>query len=201
MQDRIIRQFNDAIDVTIRSIEPLLPTIESASNLLVQALLGEHKVLACGNGVSASTANQFTTCLVDQFRHERPGLPALSLAADSATWSAIAIDYHFNEIFSRQVRALGQPGDVLLAATHKPGTPNLAHAIRAAHERDMGVILLGSTETADLNELLGERDILLCVPSETRARIQEIHLLITHCLCDLVEYQLFGSMETEPRAR
>ncbi len=192
MHERIIRQFNDAIDVTIRSIEPLLLLIDSASQLLVQALLTERKILCCGNGSSANTVRQFSTYLIDQFRNERPGLPAMTLAADSATLSAIASDYHFNEVFSRQIRALGQPGDVLLMATHKASASNLVHAVRAAHEREMGVILLSAEDTGDVSSLLASNDIEMNVPSRSRARVQEIHLIVIHCLCDLIESQLFG---------
>lgn len=191
MRDRIIRQFNDAIDVAIRSIEPLLPGIEIAARQLTQSLLADQKVLCCGNGSSANTVRQLTTYLADQFRHERPGLPAIGLAADSATLSAIASDYHFNEVFSRQIRALGQPGDTLVISTYKDSS-NLVHAVRAAHERDMPVILLAGEESPDLSSLLTGHDISLHVPSQSRARIQEVHLMIIHCLCDLIEMQLFG---------
>ncbi|TNF35524.1 MAG: SIS domain-containing protein [Gammaproteobacteria bacterium] len=195
MRERIIRQFNDTIDATIRSIEPLLPGIELAANHFVTTLLTDHKILGCGNGSSANTIRQFTTYLIDHFHHERPGLPAMALAADSATLSAIASDYHFNEIFSRQIRALGQPGDTLLIATHKSTSSNLVHALRAAHERDMAVVLLAGEETTDLSPLMTGRDIALHIPSASRARIQEVQLMVVHCLCDLIETQLFGDPE------
>ncbi len=194
MRDRIIRQFNDTIDVTIRSIEPLLPAIESAAQLLASTLLSDKKILCCGNGSSANTVRQLTTYLTDQFRHERPALPAMTLAADGATLSAIASDYHFNEVFSRQIRALGQAGDTLVISTYK-NSSNLVHAVRAAHEREMPVILLAGEESADLSSILTGHDITLHVPSQSRARIQELHLMIIHCLCDLIETQLFGDPE------
>lgn len=192
MQARIIRQFNDAIDTTIRAIEPLLAPLEEAGRMLAAALLDEKKVICCGNGPSANTVRQLCTYLIDQFRHERPGLPVMALDADSAVLSAIASDYHFHDIFSRQLRALGQPGDVLLAASHRPHAGNLAAAIRAAHDRGMRVILLAGAESPDLVTLLAGDDILLAVPADSRERIQEVHLMIIHCLCDLIEHQLFG---------
>jgi len=155
-------------------------------------LLNDHKVLVCGNGGSAADAQHFSAELLNRFERERPGLPAISLTTDSSTLTSIANDYHFDDVFAKQVRALGQPGDVLLGITTSGNSPNILRAVQAAHERDMLVIALNGRNGGELGNLLRGDDVNICVHGPTTARIQEVHGLIIHCLCDLIDYQLLG---------
>jgi len=151
-------------------------------------------VLSCGNGGSAGDAQHFSSEMLNRFERERPSLPAIALSTDTSTLTSIANDYSFNEIFSKQIRALGQAGDILLAYTTSGNSGNIIEAIKAAHDRDMTVITITGKDGGQLSSLslLKDHDIELRVPSHSTARIQETHLLITHCLCDLIDYQLFG---------
>ena len=162
-----------------RSLEP---------QRLVATLLNDNKVLACGNGSSAANAQQFSASMLNRFERERPALPAIALTADTATITSIANDYHFDDIFAKQVRALGQSGDILMVYTCSGDPANIVKAVTAAHDKNISVIAL----TGQQGGSLAPTDIEIRIPSNTRARIQETHLLITHCLCDLIDHQLFG---------
>lgn len=195
MQSRIRRLFQASIDTKQQAMEVLAPHIEQASQVMVHAMLGEGKVLACGNGGSAGDAQHFSSEMLNRFERERPGLPAITLTADTSTLTSIANDYSYNEIFSKQIRALGQAGDVLLAISTSGNSANVIQAIQAAHDRDMTVVALTGRDGGGMASLLLPEDVEIRVPSQVTARIQEVHLLAIHCLCDLIDSQLFGSEE------
>ncbi|MEH6503146.1 MAG: phosphoheptose isomerase [Cycloclasticus sp.] len=194
LQERIYQHFNDSIQTKHDALEQLPPLIESAATSIVQSLLNNGKVLTCGNGGSAGDAQHFSSEMLNRFERERPSLPAIALSTDTSTLTSIANDYSFNEVFSKQIRALGQAGDILLAYTTSGNSGNIVEAIRAAHDREMIVIAVTGKDGGQLfsQSLLNEHDIELRVPSNSTARIQEVHLVITHCLCDLIDFQLFG---------
>jgi|TARA_R110002020_G_scaffold250029_3_gene464147 D-sedoheptulose 7-phosphate isomerase len=195
MQHRIRQLFTDSIETKTRAMDVLGPSIEQASQLMVNCLLNEGKILACGNGGSAGDAQHFSSELLNRFERERPSLPALALTTDSSTITSIANDYSYDEIFSKQIRALGQPGDVLLAISTSGNSGNVLQAIQAAHDRDMLVVCLSGRDGGAMASLLLPEDAEIRVPARSTARIQEVHLLAIHCLCDLIDRQLFGSEE------
>jgi D-sedoheptulose 7-phosphate isomerase len=192
MDQRVITLFHESIEAKMNAGEYLAPLIAQASERMVAALLYERKILTCGNGMSAAQAQMFTACLLNRFDQERPSLPAFNLGSDFTTQSAIASDGGLNEIFSKQIRALGQPGDILLLLTSSGKAANLVQAISAAHDRDMQVIALTAGDGGDVAALLDDGDIELRVPTTVKPRIHEVHLLSIFCLCDLIEQQLFG---------
>lgn len=195
MQSRIRQLFQDSIDTKRQAMEVLAPHIEQASVMMVNTLLNGGKILACGNGGSAGDAQHFSSELLNRFERERPSLPALALTTDSSTITSIANDYSYNEVFSKQIRALGQPGDVLLAISTSGNSANVVQAIQAAHDREMSVVALTGRDGGNMVSLLLPEDVEIRVPSRVTARIQEVHLLSIHCLCDLIDRQLFGSEE------
>jgi len=148
--------------------------------------------LACGNGGSAADAQHFSAELLNRFEMERPGLAAMALTTDTSTLTSIANDYDFDQVFSKQVRALGQPNDLLLAISTSGNSRNVVEAVQAAHDRQMGVIALTGRDGGVIGELLGSEDIHLCVPHASTARIQEVHILCLHCLCDAIDCLLLG---------
>ena len=192
LQDRIITHFTDSIQTKQDAMEILCELIEYASEKIVQALLNDRKVLTCGNGGSAGDAQHFSSEMLNRFERERPALPAIALTTDTSTITSIANDYHFDEIFSRQIRALGQNGDVLMAYTTSGNSANVIKAIATAHDKEMCVIAMTGKDGGTVASQLKETDVELRVPSDSTARIQEVHLLISHCLCDLIDHQLFG---------
>lgn len=170
----------------------LCELIEFASQKIVEALVNDKKVLTCGNGGSAGDAQHFSSEMLNRFERERPALPAIALSTDTSTITSIANDYHFDEIFAKQLRALGQSGDILLVYTSSGNSGNLIKAVKVAHDKGMIVIALSGKDGGALAGALNEADIEIRVPSNSTARIQEVHLLISHCLCDLIDHQLFG---------
>jgi D-sedoheptulose 7-phosphate isomerase len=189
----IVQQHFDASIEAKRNARATMPEqIAEAAEVLTQCLLAEGRILACGNGGSAGDAMHIAAELVNRFEMERPGLPAIALTADTPTITAIANDYSYDQVFSRQVHALGRAGDVLLAISTSGGSANVVAATEAAHERGLRVIALSGKGGGNLAHALREGDIELRVPHESTARIQEIHLLIIHCLCDLIDRKLFG---------
>jgi len=192
LQDRIINHFSDSIQTKQDSMNSLCELIEFASQKIVNSLVNDKKILTCGNGGSAGDALHFSSEMLNRFERERPALPAIALTADTLTLTSIANDYHFDEVFSKQLRAIGQPGDILLIYTSSGNSNNLLSVVKAAHDKDLSVIALTGKDGGALAPLLNETDIEIRVPSESTARIQEVHLLITHCLCDLIDQQLFG---------
>ena len=158
---------------------------------MVQCLLNGGKILCCGNGGSAADAQHFSSELLNRFETERPSLPAMALTTDASTVTSIANDYHFNEIFSKQVRALGHTNDILLAISTSGNSQNVIAAIEAAHEKGMIVVALTGKEGGLMADALSENDIEVRVPAFVTARIQETHLLTIHCLCDIIDHKLF----------
>jgi len=192
MQARIRLNFEQSIRTKQDAMEALAEPIERAATRMVEALMSNHKVLSCGNGGSAGDAQHFSSEMLNRFEMERPGLPAIALTTDSSTITSIANDYSYEEIFSKQVRALGQSGDLLLAISTSGNSDNLIRAIEAAHERDVAVIALTGRDGGKMADTLEGGDVEIRVPGTSTARIQEVHLLCIHCLCDLVDRQLLG---------
>ncbi len=190
--DRINQQFQDSIHTLQQSLEVLAPDIARAARDMTHCLINDGKILSCGNGGSAADAQHFCSELLNRFERERPGLPAVALTTDSSTLTSIANDYDFSEVFAKPVRALGQTGDVLLAISTSGRSPNVLRAVQAAHDRDMRVVVLSGRDGGPLAPLLREQDIEIRVPAESTARIQEVHGLVIHCLCDLIDHQLLG---------
>ncbi|MDO8703696.1 MAG: phosphoheptose isomerase [Sulfuricaulis sp.] len=189
---RVKNNFQESILTTRNCMETLAPIIAQAAARMIQALLTDRKILVCGNGGSAADAQHFSAELLNRFERERPGLPAISLTTDTSTLTAIANDYHFDDIFAKQVRALGQSGDVLLGITTSGNSRNVIRAVEAAHERDMICVALNGREGGEMSTVLTGNDVNICVPGSSTARIQEVHGIAIHCLCDLIDYQLLG---------
>ena len=193
---RIRNHFLDSIETKRNALEELIIPIKHAANCISDSLLNEGKVLSCGNGGSAGDAQHFSAELLNRFEIERPGLPAVALTTDSSTLTAIANDYEYDQIFSKQILALGTNRDVLLAISTSGNSSNIIKAVQAAHERNMQVLSLTGNKGGKLAKLLKGDDIEIRVPSDRTARIQEIHLLVIHCLCDIIDAILFGGVET-----
>jgi len=189
---RVLDNFSESIQLKVEASGQLAPVIAAAAELMTNCLLNEGKILSCGNGGSAADAQHFSSEMLNRFEMERPGLPAIALTTDTSTLTSIANDYQFADIFSKQVRALGQPGDVLLAISTSGNSQNVVHAIDAAHDRDMRVVVLSGREGGQSVELLKEIDIEIRVSSWSTPRIQEVHLMIIHSICDLIDCRLLG---------
>jgi len=190
--ESIQQQFLDSADTKREAADVMAPHIDAAIERMVGALTSGNKILACGNGGSAADAQHFAAELVGRFERERPGLAAIALTTDSSILTAIGNDYDFSMVFSKQVEALGQPGDILLALSTSGNSANVIAAIEAARQRDMSVIALTGKGGGQIGAMLDEFDIHLCVPSERTARVQEVHLLTLHCLCDGIDEALLG---------
>ena len=190
--ERVIEIFRESIDLKQKCAESLAPLVARTARLVAGALLEGNKILACGNGGSAADAQHFAAEMLNRFEAERPGLPAVALTTDSSTITSIANDYQFAEVFSKQIRALGQSGDILLAISTSGESPNIVNAIDAAHDRDMRVALLSGRDGGKAAQRLKEGDIEIRVPGWSTARIQEVHIMLIHCVCDLVDRQLLG---------
>ena len=192
---RIREHFTDSAQAKLDAIEALAAPLAGAVELMVGALVGNGKILACGNGGSAADAQHFAAELVGRFEMERPGLAAVALTTDSSVMTAVSNDYGYSAVFERQVRALGQSGDLLLAISTSGNSPSIVEAIRAAHENDLRVVALTGKGGGEIGRILHGADVHLCVPSDRTARIQEIHLLAIHCLCDGIDCLLLGVEE------
>ena len=190
--ERIRTHFAESARLKQEAAEALAPAIARAAGTLTECLLADGKILACGNGGSACDAQHFAAEMVGRFERERPELPAISLATDTSILTAVANDYSFEQIFAKQVRALGAKGDVLLAISTSGNSGNVIAAIEAARDREMRVVALTGRGGGRIAALLGEGDVHLCVPHDRTARIQEVHLLTIHCLCDAVDNALLG---------
>ena len=184
--------FQASIETKQISGNVLGESIQMASAMLNQALLGGHKILVCGNGGSASDAQHFSSELLNRYDRDRPGLPAIALTTDSSTLTSIANDYDYDQIFSKQITALGQPGDILLAISTSGQSPNVVRAIQAANENEMLVIALTGKDGGIMSQVLDENSVEIRVPSNVTARIQEVHILVIHILCELLDLQLLG---------
>jgi len=192
MTQRIRAHFAESAELKLAAVDTLAPLIARASGLMTECLLADGKLLACGNGGSAADAQHFAAEMVGRFERERPELPAIALTTDTSILTAVANDYDFAQVFSRQVRALGRAGDVLLAISTSGNSANVCAAIAAAHEREMRVVALTGKGGGKMNELLAQDDVLICVPHSTTTRIQEVHLLALHCMCDAIDTSLLG---------
>ncbi len=191
LDDRVLEQFRESIALKQAS-EPLIPAIVTAGRALTSCLLNDGKILSCGNGGSAADAQHFSGEMLGRFEMERPGLPAVALTTDTSALTAIANDYQYADIFAKQVRALGQAGDVLLAISTSGNSENVLRAVNTAHERGLRVVALTGGDGGTIAQALDSEDIEIRVPAQRTARIQEVHILIIHSLCDLVDAELLG---------
>lgn len=196
LEQRIQQHFIDSADLKYQAAPLLSKPIAAAVQAMLACVTSGGKVLACGNGGSAANAQHFSAQFVGRYERERPELAAIALTTDSSILTAIANDYDFSVIFSRQVRALGHPGDVLLAISTSGNSANVLAAIEAAHEREMVVVGLTGHGGGKMSHALRDTDVLICVPHDRTARIQEVHLLALHCICDALDSQLLGDQET-----
>jgi D-sedoheptulose 7-phosphate isomerase len=189
---RIREHFAESARLKLDAVETLAPQIARAGALFTECLLADGKILSCGNGGSAADAQHFAAELVGRFERERPELPAIALTTDTSLLTAVANDYSFEQVFAKQVRALGAKGDVLLGISTSGNSGNVIAAIEAAHGRDMRVVAFTGKGGGRIGELLTASDVHLCVPHSRTARIQEVHLLMIHCLCDMIDATLLG---------
>ncbi|MEY8213564.1 MAG: phosphoheptose isomerase [Colwellia sp.] len=196
MLEQIQNTFTESIQTQIAATEALSSAIEQAGMVMVQGLLAGNKIITCGNSGSASLAQHFSAQLLNRFETERPSLPAICLVADSNTLTSITSDYQYDEIFSKQIRALGNNGDVLLAISTSGNAKNVIKAIESAVSRDIPIIALTAHDGGDIAGLLGENDVEIRVPSSRTARINEVHLIVLHCLCEIIDTTLFPQTES-----
>jgi D-sedoheptulose 7-phosphate isomerase len=191
-EERIRQHFADSARVKLGCAEALAPLIARAAGLMTEALLADGKILSCGNGGSAADAQHFAAEMVGRFERERPELPAIALTTDTSILTAVANDYDFDQIFAKQVRALASKGDVLLAFSTSGNSANVVAAIDAAHEREVAVVALTGKGGGRIGNMLHDGDVHICVAHDRTVRIQEVHLLALHCLCDAIDNALLG---------
>ena len=189
---RINGHFTESAQLKLQAVRVLAAPIAQAAERMVQCLMNEGKIMSCGNGGSAADAQHFAAELLNRFEMERPGLAGIALTTDTSTLTSIANDYDYDQIFSKQVRALGQANDLLLAISTSGNSRNVMEAISAAHERGVGVIALTGKGGGQMAGMLADGDVHICVPATSTARIQEVHLLVLHCLCDAIDCLLLG---------
>ncbi|MBI2294746.1 MAG: phosphoheptose isomerase [Betaproteobacteria bacterium] len=189
---RISENFSESAHLKLQAMDALAGPIAAAAERMVQCLKQDGKILSCGNGGSAADSQHFAAEMLNRFEMERPGLAAMALTTDTSTITSIANDYDYEQVFSKQVRALGHAGDLLLAISTSGNSRNVVAAAHAAHESQMGVIALTGRNGGKLAEVLLPADIHICVPAQSTARIQEVHLLTLHCLCDAIDCLLLG---------
>ena len=191
-RERIISHFEESIAVKQQALAALTPQIEAASQVMIKVLDSGGKILSCGNGGSAGDSQHFSAELLNRFEMERPGLAAIALTTDSSTLTSIANDYAYDQVFSKQVQALGNDGDCLLAISTSGNSENVVKAIHAAHQQSMRVVAMTGCDGGNIRQILATGDVEICVPSDRTARIQEVHLVVIHCLCDSIDQTLFG---------
>ncbi len=197
-EDIVLEHFADSARLKRESAPALAPVVARGAELIARSLASGGKVLACGNGGSAGDAQHFSAELLNRFEMERPGLAAVALTTDSSTLTSIANDYAYDQVFSKQVHALGRAGDVLLAISTSGNSANVNAAVEAARQRDLRVVALSGRDGGRMASLLGKDDVEIRVPAARTARVQEVHLVVVHCLCDLVDRALFGESGTAP---
>ena len=190
---RISENFSESAHLKLQTMDTLARPIADAAELMVHSLKKDGKILACGNGGSAADCQHFAAELLNRFEIERPALAAMALTTDSSTLTSIANDYDFDQVFSKQVRGLGHAQDVLLAISTSGNSRNVVAAIEAAHESGMKVVALTGRNGGRMSEVLNKTDVHICVPANSTARIQEVHLLALHCLCDAIDCLLLGA--------
>ena len=193
----IANNFQSTIETIAMSVDDPAEPIERGSALMASALVGDRKIITCGNGVDAVLAQLFASYLLDRFEADRPALPALTLGNDSASVTAIAQSSSINDIFSRQLRALGQAGDILVCINSSEGAGNLLRAVQTAHERNMGVIVVSNTQDGELGTLIREEDVELRVNAARQSLVVEIHAMAIHSFCELIDHSLFGNHSQE----
>jgi D-sedoheptulose 7-phosphate isomerase len=193
LSGRIRKQFTDSAELKMKALDVLAAPIARAAEIMVEALLADGKILACGNGGSAADSQHFSAELLNRFERERPALAAIALTTDTSTLTSIANDYDYDQVFSKQVSALGRAGDVLLAISTSGSSRNVIRAMAAAREHDMRVVALTGRGGGEMAKLLSGEDVHICVPHAQTARIQEVHLLTLHCLCDGIDAMLLGA--------
>jgi D-sedoheptulose 7-phosphate isomerase len=193
MHARVTQLFNDSIATKQAALQTLVPSIVGAAQLMAKALKSNHKIMSCGNGGSAADSQHFSAELLNRFERERTPLAGIALTTDTSTLTSISNDYEYNEVFSKQVQALGQAGDVLLAISTSGNSPNVMRAMQTAHAKGVHIVALTGRDGGKMAPLLKTSDVEIRVPAKVTARIQEVHLLALHCLCDLIDGQLFGS--------
>ncbi len=198
LAQRIQQQFHESAELKQQAAALLAEPVAQAVASIANAVSNGGKILVCGNGGSAADAQHFAAELVGRFERERPEIAAIALTTDTSVLTALANDFGFDQVFSRQVRALGQPGDVLVAISTSGNSPSVLEAVRAALERDLVVVGLSGKGGGLMTALLREQDVHLCVPHDRTARIQEVHLLMLHCICDGVDWTLMGDPEDTP---
>lgn len=194
VQEKITGQFLQNRQANEDALVILSELIASAADMLIRCLLNGNKILCCGNGGSASASQHFSSELLNRYEMQRPALPAIALTTDTSTITSISNDDEFRKIFSRQIKAFGQSGDVLIVFTTSGESPSIVEAIKAAQGRNLAVLALSGKDGGLLPDLIRDDDLELRVPSTSTARIQEIHLLITHCWCELIDSHLFGEL-------
>jgi D-sedoheptulose 7-phosphate isomerase len=194
-EERLFKLFQQSVEAKMNAGELIFPDILHAGDMLVNCLLNEGKILACGNGPSAALAQILTNNLINRFERQRPSLPAFTLGCDLTNVTSIANEKSFNEVFAKEVKALGNPQDILIILSSSGNPSNILQAVQAAHEKGMNVITLNGRDGGNISSLLDVNDREIRVPSNSRGRIHEIHLLIIFCLCDLIDEQLFGPLE------
>ena len=194
---QILSHFHESAELKMQAGEQLAEPIAQAIEIMFTALSNGNKILACGNGGSAADCQHFAAELVGRFERERLPLPAMALTTDTSIMTAVGNDYSFAEVFSKQVQAFGQAGDVLLAISTSGNSGNVVQAVEAAIERDMRIVALTGKTGGTIGTLLGEEDAHICVPHDRTARIQEVHLLTIHCICDGIDTALFGGEVNE----
>ena len=192
LQARITSHFTSSIQTKEKSKSVLVESLAEAIALMASALQSKNKIMACGNGGSAADAQHFSAELLNRFERERKPLAAIALTTDTSTLTSIGNDYHYNQIFSKQVMGLGQPGDVLLAISTSGNSENVITAINVAHELNIKIVALTGKSGGAIAPILSSDDVNICVPSEQTARIQEVHLLCLHCLCDGIDSIILG---------
>src|SRR5262245_46031060 len=192
LRSRVAAHFAESAKLKLAASEVLAEPILRAAALFAQALRQGGKVLACGNGGSAADSQHFSAELLNRFERERAPLAAVALTTDTSTLTSIANDYAYEQVFSKQIRALARPGDVLLAISTSGNSPSMLQAVRAAHDASTRVVALTGNGGGKMGPLLAAADAHICVPHKVTARIQEVHLLVLHCLCDAIDFQLFG---------
>lgn len=190
--ERIQGSFYASIEIKKAAAEKLPESIFAAGELMAERINKGNKILSCGNGGSACDAQHFASEMVNRFQIERDNLAAIALTTDTATITSIANDYSFEEIFAKQIKAIGHDGDILLAITTTGASKNVIKAVQVAHEKKMRVIALTGGDGGMVSTIINDKDIEIRVPAEVTARVQEVHILIIHCLCDVIEQRLFG---------
>ncbi len=191
---RVIDNFEQSIAVIRDATGAIAPSVVDAAHLMLEALLNGKKILACGNGGSAADAQHFSSELLNRFEAERPSLPGIALTTDTSTLTSIANDYGYDDVYAKQIRAIGQPRDVLMVITTSGNSPNILRAVQAAQDKEMACVALNGRDGGELTRLLSSNDVQILVPGPSTARIQEVHGIVIHCLCDLIDRRLLGQI-------